>query len=250
MDPVIWNDAAILYQLWRIIQPTSLWVNWFLKCLLKDKPFWIAKIPSKCPQGARQILNARNQALPHLKYHVGRDSHFYIWHDPLIPNCPLVVRFEPSLALDEEIEDQSRAGQVMNDNEWISFGSNNVNAIEACHLLSSIHIYNRDYISCHDMRFKWVKCSSIYHSIRSRVNPPDWVDIIWHSYSIPRCSLTLWLMLKNRLLTKDRMLRFCLNVEDENCVLCHCLPAYQKLLSTSLWTVRIPECFCIVSRGP
>lgn len=59
-----WNLSSILYQLWRLIQPgeTSIWVNWFHKCLL-NKAFWTAKMPYKSSWCVRKILNARPKAI-------------------------------------------------------------------------------------------------------------------------------------------------------------------------------------------
>lgn len=148
-DPIIWNIAAIYHQIWRIIQPasSSLWVTWFHSCLLRNKPFWTAKMPSKCPWSARQILNARPLALPHLQYHVGVNSGFYYWHDPLIQNCPLLERFGPSIASVMDIPNRARAGLVMNNEDWIYFGSNHVDAIEVRHLPINIRIVDRDAIT-------------------------------------------------------------------------------------------------------
>lgn len=59
-------------------------------------------------------MNARSQALPHLQYHAGQYSCFYIWHDPLVNNCPLVVGFDPSIASVKEVPDYAIAGFIIN----------------------------------------------------------------------------------------------------------------------------------------
>lgn len=43
--------------------------------------------------------------------------------------------------------------------------------------------------------------------------------VMWYSISISKCSFIIWLALKDRLLTKDRMTWFGINVDPE-CVLC------------------------------
>ena len=47
-----------------------------------------------------------------------------------------------------------------------------------------------------------------------------WIAAVWHKLTIPKCSFTSWLAFKNRLLTKDRMMRFGMQT-DLRCVLCN-----------------------------
>lgn len=51
------------------------------------------------------------------------------------------------------------------------------------------------------------------------VFPPPWLKAIWHPGAVHKFSFLLWLAFKNRLMTKDRLLNFGLNV-DPTCVLC------------------------------
>ncbi|KAK1357134.1 hypothetical protein POM88_050390 [Heracleum sosnowskyi] len=205
-------------------------------------------MPSKCPWSARKILNARPLALTHLHYHVGQNSRFFLWHDPLVHNRPLLEQFDHSITSTMDLPIRSRAGQIINNGEWIRFSTNHVDAMALRHLLNTTTIVDQDYITWDDMRAKWVKCSSIYHSLRISADPPDWIGKIRHPYAIPRCSITLWLALKNRLLTKDRMINFGMLVTNGNCVLCHCMletaqhlfmdcPYTSALLTGILWPI-------------
>lgn len=48
---------------------------------------------------------------------------------------------------------------------------------------------------------------------------PLWLPAIWHPFSIPKCAFFMWLVHKNRVLTKDRMIWFGFTV-NPNFVLC------------------------------
>ena len=79
-----WNQSAVWLQVWRIIKCSddSLWIHWIHKCFLKNRAFWTMKIPSNCPWSLRKILNARPHFSGHIRYQVGRESNFLLWHDP------------------------------------------------------------------------------------------------------------------------------------------------------------------------
>lgn len=62
--------------------------------------------------------------------------------------------------------------------------------------------------------------SRVWKSIRNKGTAPLWLHAIWHSYAIPKCAFFMWLALKNRVLTKERMIHFGLNV-SLTYVLCH-----------------------------
>ena len=82
-----------------------------------------------------------------------------------------------------------------------------------------IRIHSSDSIFWHNVDSKSVNSAFIWDTIRSRSNPPIWLSIVWHKFSIPKCSFTLWLALKGRLLTKDRMRALRMNT-DLKCLLC------------------------------
>lgn len=92
-----WNEASIIFQIWRIIQPrpTSIWVKWFRDSLLRNKGFWTASVPYRSSWGIRKIFKARDTALKFIKYHIGPNSSFRFWLDPWIRNRPLVWDFDP-----------------------------------------------------------------------------------------------------------------------------------------------------------
>lgn len=64
-----------------------------------------------------------------------------------------------------------------------------------------------------------VSISSIYQSLRTHSPAPPWLPFVWHKFRITKHSFTAWLIMKERLLTKDRMYNFHMNV-DQTCLLC------------------------------
>lgn len=61
--------------------------------------------------------------------------------------------------------------------------------------------------------------SVIYSSIATNKASPLWFPFIWHKLQVPRYGFTAWLILQEKLLTRDRMLSFQM-VTPLLCVLC------------------------------
>lgn len=69
--------------------------------------------------------------------------------------------------------------------------------------------------------------------------PPAWTKLVWHQLAIPKCSFTLWLALKDRLLTKERMHRFGMHT-DLSCMLCNnAIESNEHLFSSCTYTVEV-----------
>lgn len=98
------------------------------------------------------------------------------------------------------------------DNRWQFCPSNHEDGIEIRCLCAQITFYNRDNILWDNLKF--VSISGIWHSIREVAARPSWTNFVWHNFVVLKFSMTLWLVIKNRLLTSDRMIRFNINVPN------------------------------------
>ncbi|XP_017228359.1 uncharacterized protein LOC108203740 [Daucus carota subsp. sativus] len=103
-----------------------------------------------------------------------------------------------------------------NDN-WDLGSSNYFQVRELRSLCENIQIGSHDKITWNGSLH--VKTSSIYFDISEHIPTPRWVPFIWHNFHVPKFAFTSWLILKGRLLTKDRMLNFSMNA-DQRCILC------------------------------
>lgn len=215
------NKAGIMFQIWKLSHPrsTSLWHMWFHRCLLKNKAFWTSSIPSKSSWAIRQIMNLREEARRFISINIGVNSDVSMWHDPWIQSKPIIHHLGHSIISISESTSSARVKLFISDGRWVPPSSNHVLAIELRHLISSIHIYNEDSILWHGS--KDVNMASIWHSIRSRGLQPPWATAIWHTFHIPKCAFFMWLALKARLLTRDRMISFGMHTSPI-CVLCNC----------------------------
>lgn len=154
-----------------------------------------------------------------LTYQISGNSGFLLWHDPWLGNRPLIERFGGHLITLMDSTNLAPVSSIISNNSWTPHHSNHVQAMEIRQMLQSVHIHAQDNIIWENDSCLQVKASSIWNTIRRRRAQTHWVRVVWHSLHIPKCSFILWLGLKNRLLTRDRMIQFGMNAEP-NCLLC------------------------------
>lgn len=115
------NKAAIFYQIWKISQynDKSLWVQWFHKCLLKNKAFWAASIPSSSSWAVRQIMNHRLEARRFISFTIADNSCLFMWHDPWCDNRSLASRLGVSIISNAESYSLARINEFISDGRWV-----------------------------------------------------------------------------------------------------------------------------------
>lgn len=165
------------------------------------------------------MLNHRREARQHLSFTIASNCEWLLWHDPWLLPIPLIQHLGSHMVSMVNSSDLAKVSSIISNNSWDLGSSNHVLVIELRNLLSSCLISRTSSA-------KWDGCITskmavVWQSIRRTATPPPWCVAIWHPLSVKNCSIYLWLALRNRLLTKDRMIAFGMNV-DANCALCRC----------------------------
>lgn len=227
-DLFLWNKGAIMFQLWRIIKRVkSVWVDWVHSTILHRKAFWTMKLPSNCAWGLRKILNVRGEATTLITYKLGLNSQFFLWHDPWVRGKNLLQIFPLHIISIMECTSLTRVSSVLNDNVWNLCPTNHVLAMDLRQICATIMPAGTDKILW-DNQHGPVNLSMIWNTLRPRITAPPWIDLVWNKFSVSRFSFNLWLILKRRLLTKDRMIRFGLHV-DPTCTFCNGTESHEHI---------------------
>lgn len=214
-----WNEAATLFQLWRIINKSeSLWIHWLYSYELKRKGFWTMDTPANSSWSWRKILNCRLKALNFIRYSPGSSSGFLLWHDPWLNHKPLLHQYDRSFI--DALDSQSFAllNSIQWEGNWQLEDSNSPLLREFRAQCYNISPHGFDRIIW-DTGGNQVSISSIYDSLRNHNTGPAWLPFVWGKFKIPKYSFTAWLIMKERLLTKDRMQVFNMNI-SRVCLLC------------------------------
>lgn len=218
-----WNASAILFQVCRIINSNSnsdsLWLKWVHTAFLKDKAFWSMNVPAKCSWGLRKILNARPIAIQHVTYEVGLASNFLLWHDPWAGPRSLLDTLGLRAVSSLESNLMAKICSIIQNGSWFCGTSNDLTIIRLREICANIIIHNHDRILWDGTPSNSIKIGVIWDGIRRSGAFPSWHNFVWNKFRVPKFSFTTWLAVQERLLTKDRMVRFRMNI-DNCCALC------------------------------
>lgn len=216
-----WNQSAVFLQVWRIIKNSedSLWLCWVHKWLLKRKGFWTMAVPPGCSWGLRKILNARGAVINHVSFRVGIHSQFLLWHDPWCGNKPLIDLLGRRAVSSLESEDMATVSTIINNGSWHLGISNDYTVRELRLLCSRTMLYSNDDILWDGNSSNNLKIGMIWQNLRPTGFKPTWYNFVWSKFSVPRFAFVSWLVVQERLLTKDRMIRFRMNIINR-CELC------------------------------
>lgn len=166
----------------------------------------------------RKILNSRDVAKLHVEYQIGRDSSFLLWHD-LWAGSPLINTFGTQAVSSLESTNLAKVRTIIRDGEWFTGPSNDFIAQELRRICSNIEIYRHDTLFWDGNTGYSVTISTIWDGIRPTGALPAWYGFVWCKYSVPRFAFTTWLIVQERLLTKDKLTYYRRDV-DRSCVMC------------------------------
>lgn len=108
---------------------------------------------------------------------------------------------------------------IQQDGLW-SLGVSNYQPVRDLRALCE-NFYPRgfDRIVWDDGGLNKVSLSAIYNSLQDHIIPPPWLSFVWNKFKVSKFAFTTWLVMKERLLTKDRIQSFQMNV-NLDCLLC------------------------------
>lgn len=205
-----------MFQEWRIVNKASfIWIHWLYSYWLCRKPFWTSPIPSKCSWSLKKIY----EAMCHIRYSPGTYSNFLLWHDPWVNNRPIVNQLGSSIISIMESNNSAILEDLLSTGSWENTSSNHVIAIEFRHICATARCQAQDNITWDSSSKNQTNISSIWNSLRSTSIAPHWISLVWHKFSVPKFSILAWLVMKKRLLTLDRMMRFGMTTST-TCILC------------------------------
>lgn len=186
----------------------------------------------------RKLFNCRDRALNFIQYHVGKCSSFKFWLDPWIQNRPLLLQYDTHTVGLFESNCKSLISDFQHDGIWHLPSSNHLNVREIRTKIMEVSINSNDSITWDGFQSNQVSISTIWNSLRHKGGQPPWYNTVWNEFSINKCSFTLRTALKNRLLTRDRMLNFHMQTHS-GCLFCNNLESVEHLFSTCPFSVLV-----------
>ncbi|XP_050211423.1 uncharacterized protein LOC126661614 [Mercurialis annua] len=247
----VWNKAAITKHIWQIYNsPDSLWVKWIKINKIKDRSFWKVNCNDKASWIWRGILKIRPDARKVIDYRMGDGSRTEFWNDPWIQGCTLMEKFPRVKMKDTDIQRNTKVAALWRNNRWDLPDPSDEATDEAWDYIKlnySLNCNAEDKIEWKVVDHNNFSISKTWKEYKNSFDGVPWFKIVWGKNSIPRHNFILWLALKCRLKTKDKLKAWGVTTDD-HCELCgngretidHCF--FDCTFAAEVWRNMRPIC--------
>ncbi|KAJ0479479.1 putative RNA-directed DNA polymerase [Helianthus annuus] len=222
------NKALMVSHIWSILkQRDSLWVQWIHSYRLRDRNFWNCKETTNCGWSWRKILQLRPLVKEHIWSSLGAGTTISAWYDSWCHLGPLSNILSPRIITNAGFRLDAMVADVYRGDSWawpVSWRDLFPVLTQLDHIRPDHNKRDRllwkdgDNLMDHSS-------STVWDSLRIREQEVNWVSIVWFPQCIPRHAFLVWLIMRRKLLTQDKILKWDLarrkNMNMMCCLLCY-----------------------------
>ncbi|GKB31892.1 RNA-directed DNA polymerase, eukaryota, reverse transcriptase zinc-binding domain protein [Tanacetum coccineum] len=218
-----WNEALLAKHLWNnASKKDSLWVKWIHAVRLKDASIWNVQWNEKDGWNWKCLLEIRDKIAHNFQFKIRDGSNILMWYDRWHDDGLLINKVTNRDLYNARIPKMIGINSMMVNGEWNWPDEWNRNEFEVINIRPPMIILGKKDI------VKW-RCGNKFLPFHPRLvleylstnnNRVDWYDIVWFKQCIPKHSFCLWLVMKKRLATQDRIMAWS-NQKDLLCPLCN-----------------------------
>ncbi|MFS7912516.1 putative transcription factor interactor and regulator CCHC(Zn) family [Helianthus anomalus] len=225
------NNALMATNAWSIIvKRESLWVAWIHTYRLKDRNFWDCRIPSTCAWSWRKILQLRPIIQPFVWAKIGNCKQVSAWFDNWSVVGPLnkILSYRTisngGFNLTTKVKDIWDDGRWMLPLAWYNLFPvlNNIPQ-----LMLGDQVEDKFFWKMND-KLNDFSTSTVWQSIRTYDVEVNWMKIIWFSQCIPKHAFLMWLKMRKKLLTQDKIMEWGAARRNNMNMMC-CLLCYENI---------------------
>ncbi|KAJ0887511.1 putative RNA-directed DNA polymerase [Helianthus annuus] len=222
------NKALMISHIWSIlVKRESLWVAWIHSYRLRGKSFWICKSVSNCCWSWRKLLQLRPTIRDFVWSKLGDGSTTSAWYDYWCQIGPLGNFISPRSIATAGFDITSTVQAVQLNGVWrwpVAWRDlfPVLNHIDHVQTIPN----KRDQLLGKDGNvFSEHSSSRVWQSLRHRNQEVDWVNLVWFPHCIPKHAFFMWLVIRRKLLTQDKILQWDIsrrkNMNRMCCLLCY-----------------------------
>lgn len=219
----LWNKALMAFHLWSVVVlRQSLWVKWIHTYRLKGRSFWEVKIPWDASWSWKKILGLRDDFRPFIRHSVGDGQSIWFWHDSWTGSGPLINFFSYREISAMGFSGKERVADFYVNGQW-KWPCGLLEKVPGCleeGPLIDRNIEDKVFWRSRNGTRNSFKTSLVWKDIRIRGPRVQWHCLVWFSNCIPKHAFILWLAIRRKLMTQDRM-QFWQSDRDLNCAFCH-----------------------------
>ena len=216
--------------IWRLMAEKSLWVRWVQCYLIRKGSFWSIKENTSSGSWVwRKLLKLRGLAKQYIKKEVRNGEITSFWHDSCSRFDTLKDLLRERGPLDLGVPDHYSVGEVKRSRRRSRRRRNH--RVDILNQIEEV-ISRLDNDSDEDIvlwkhaegKFKTnFSTSKTWNQIRNVKSVCTWHKGVWFSQSTPKYAFTMWVAIKGRLQTTDRMQQWNSSI-NTTCVLCNDMP--------------------------
>lgn len=222
------NVTFGLKLIWLIFSKSgSLWVAWIKAHYLRDNIFWTRDFSRGASWIWRRLINLRVLARQHLVCNIVSGQQALFWHDNWTSSGPLILLTCHTGPMVTGISLLSTVSEAVSGSSWaLPRGRHAITRM----LRSALQNIPPSTGNTQPDEFMWknglhdvpgaFSSSKTYQSIQQTLPEVPWHRAVWFKERIPKHSFIYWVLMRDRLPTKDRMRNWGLNVNPE-CPLCN-----------------------------
>ncbi|GKA75562.1 putative RNA-directed DNA polymerase [Tanacetum coccineum] len=205
----VFNTALISTHIWSIISlKESLWVKWIHVYKLRGRNFWDISLCGNMSWGWRKILQVRPLIRQFIWYRLGDGNMVSAWFDRWCLLSPLSDLVTPrdihraGFDMSTKVHDVIINGNWKWPNDWLVKYPPLYTIPVPSLVPNSLDRLIWKSINDVDSGFS---VATVWECIRPRGEEIDWYDLVWFSHNIPRHAIHLWLVIKRKLKTQDKL---------------------------------------------
>lgn len=209
------NSAYGIKLLWNLFAGSgSLWVAWVRRHNVPQNLFWTADFSTVGSWIWRWIMTLRELARPLILGHVVSGRNISFWHDTWTPNGPILQAVGPNGPMVSGIAFEASVSTVVTNGRW-NISTRSRHPIlrfirsELPERIPDVDSADGDYFLWRNSRIEQpadFSISKLYSTLKP--NPPSvhWHNLVWFKKRVPRHAFITWLVMRGRMVTRDRLL--------------------------------------------
>ena len=236
-----WNKAAMMKHVWNLNQLHSGfgWVEWIKTTYLVRESFWEIPIPSDASWAWKSILKLRMEAREHIKAIIGNGQATYVWHDNWHPRGPLKDRYGSRIVYDLGLHHLAKVCEIWDGTKWRWPMTNSWVLMDMKDSIDFDPKEGEDVVVWKPNASGKFSIKSAWEVTRVHQHQVEWHHLVWFPKAIPRHSMITWMACKDRLQTKDKLIRYGIASSNACCFCNHGQETIDHLFFASPFTQRI-----------
>nr|GEV42450.1 hypothetical protein [Tanacetum cinerariifolium] len=170
----------------------------------------------------KKLLDLRNRIKNHVYYSIGDGNKVYMWFDKWDPNRPVCDLILRRIWYGERYSDKETVAYMLDNGVWV-WPAHYIAMFPKLRKIVVLNLSNgtndKVYWLDNQNDKKEFSTKQVWIDLRDNVEKVNWHHVVWYSQFQPRHAFLLWLAIKERLATQDRLANWNCQINDE-CPLC------------------------------